>query len=182
MTNIGNKKMDDEQQSNWGINLLFLFVGSAMTLILTIATHLWLIPSQEKRLHRYEQIEQKVSKLYQPMMLATGYGNLSLASDIPFYKVLHILEDYGHLADQEVIDKFIEFLKLCRFADYDDLSSGTSLQNPIPEGIIKEILRRGDPPLKWTGNSLEEANKVDEEFHIILKKYYEQAYKNFKMS
>ena len=47
--------------------------------------------------------------------------------------------------------------------------------------IIKEIIRRGNPPLKWTASSLEEANKVDKEFHTLLKKYYEKAYKDFKM-
>lgn len=171
--------MDDKHQSNWKINLIFLFAGSIMTLILTIATHLWLIPYQEKRLHQYELIEQKVSKLYQPLMLATGYGNLSLASDIPFYKVLHILEEYGYLADQEVIDVYIEFLKLCRFANYDDLSKGTMLQKPIPEGVILEIIRRGDPPLKWTASSLKTANEVDKKFHVILKRYYKQAYNDF---
>ena len=174
--------MDDKHQSNWKINLLFLFIGSALAIIPDTANHLWLVPYQEKRLHRYEQIEQKVSKLYQPMLLATGYGNLSLTGDIPFYKVLHLFEDYGYLADHEVIDKFIEFLKLCRFANYDDLSNGTGIQKPIPEDIIKEIIRRGDPPLEWTASTLKEANKVDKEFNIVLKKYYEQAYKDFKMS
>jgi len=171
--------LTDKQIANWKINLLFVVAGVIPAFILNITTYLWLIPSKEKSLHQYELIEQKVSKLYQPMMLATGYGNLSLASDIPFHKVLHLLEDYGHLADREVMDKFIEFLKLCRFAGYDDLSSGTMLQKSIPESIIKGILRRGDPPLKWTSSSLKEAIKADEEFHIILKKFYEQAYNKF---
>lgn len=80
-----------------------MVTGTVIALVGTIIAHVWLIPAQEKKLHKYELAEQKVSKIYQPIMLSTGCGNLTLTSDITFRKARRILEQYGHLADQEVI-------------------------------------------------------------------------------
>ena len=174
--------MSNEQESNRGSSwqtLIMVVIGSVLTLILTVVTHLWLIPSQEKRMHRYELAEQKVSKLYQPILLSTGYGNLTLTSPGPFMEVKKTLKEYGHLADEEVIDKFIDFLKLCDFANYEDLTKGSSLQKPLPDDIILEIIRKGDPVLKWDSTSLANALKVEKEFYSVVRKYYKKAYEDF---
>ncbi len=96
---------------NFWPTLIAVLGGGLLPVVAAIATHLWLIPVQEKRLHKYEMAEQKVSKLYQPMLLATGYGSFSITSDIPFHKVWGILGQYGHLAEQEVMDEFLNILK-----------------------------------------------------------------------
>ena len=177
------EEQKSKSSSGWQ-NLLFIIAGSVLTLVGTVITHLWLIPAQEKSLHRYELLEQKVSKLYQPILLATGYGNLSLTSDITFHKVRHILEEYGHLADQEVMSKYIEFLKLCKFANYSDalISEGVpynGLEFPKPEELIIEAFKRGDLPLKWDSKKLNEALKVEKEFQEVLSQYYDKAYTEF---
>ena len=174
MENVQYPKWKDAWQT-----ILYVIIGSVLTLTMTILTHLWLIPAQEKRLHGYELAEQKVSKLYQPILLATAHGNSSITSPATFNKVWHILEEYGHLADPEFIDKFIEFFKLCKFAGYDDLSKGTMLQKPFPENIIIEIIKKGDQMLMWSASSLEDALKVEKGFHAVLLKYYERAKKEF---
>jgi len=183
------KEQKSKSSSGWQ-NLLFIIAGSVLTLVGTVITHLWLIPAQEKSLHRYELLEQKVSKLYQPILLATGYGNLSLTSDITFHKVRHILEEYGHLADQEVMNKYIQFLKLCKFGSYLEAIESQSfpiisqdIPKPkalsIPEELIIESFKRGDLPLKWDSEKLNEALKVEKEFQEVLSKYYDKAYNEF---
>lgn len=179
--------MASDQKSKIGSgwqNIFYIVIGSVLTLILTIVTHVWLIPAQEKSLHKYELAEQKVSKLYQPILLATGYGNLSLTSDITFHKVRRTLEEYGHLADQEVIYKFIQFLKLCKFGSYSDVKEldSTWAKGPalhMPDTLIIEAFKRGDLPLMWDHGKLNEALKVEKEFQEVLSNRYEKAYKEF---
>jgi hypothetical protein len=177
--------MANEQKSKNSSGLqsfLFIIAGSVLALIGTIITNLWLIPAQEKRIHKYELAEQKVSKLYQPILFSTGYGNVTMTSDIPFYKVKRILENYGYLADQEVIEKFLEFQKLCVFADYDELVERTDMKGIVrglPDSVLVEILKTGNMPLKWHTDSLESALKVEKEFQEVLSRYYKKAYDEF---
>jgi hypothetical protein len=164
---------------NWP-TLLSVIIGGVMTLIGSIVTQLYLVPMKEIKTHQYALVESKLSKLYQPLLLATGYGNFSITSDIPFWKVYSILENYGYLADADFMGKYVEFLKFCRFARYDDLKEGGLIQRPLPESIIVEIIKQGKPPLKWDADSLENALKIEKEFTSLLIKFHEKAFKDFK--
>jgi hypothetical protein len=160
---------------NFWPTLIAVLVGGLLPVVAATATHLLLIPAQEKRIHEYEMAEQKVSKLYQPMLLATGYGRFSIASDIPFYKVLGILEQFGHLADQEVMDKHLSFLEHCKFAGYDEIVRGLTPTKAPPEKLIIEVLKERKPPLKWTSDSLKVALEAEKEFLTSLKIHYQRA-------
>jgi len=102
-----------------------------------------------------------------------------MTSDLVFYKVQGIMDEYSHLADSEVVDKYIEFVSLCRFAGYEDLRTGSSIQKPFPNDLILEIVKQKNPPLKWTANSLEEAVRVEKDFNRILLKHYDRARHSF---
>lgn len=157
---------------------LYLIIGAMLTFGGTVFSELYLIPSKEMRVSLNKQREYRLSKLYQPLLLATKYGNFSMTSDLIFYEIDQIMKNYGYLADQEVIDKYIEFTKVCRFAGYEDLVRGVSFKPGLSENVILEIIKQRKPPLMWTANSLESAVKIEKEFHELLVKYYEKARKN----
>ena len=102
-----------------------------------------------------------------------------MTSDLVFYKVQDIMDEYGYLADPEVVDKHIEFVSLCKFAGYEDLRTGSLIQKPIPNEVVLEIVKQKRPPLKWTANSLEEAIRVEKEFNRILLKHYDGSRHSF---
>jgi len=179
---------DQSKKSNGGSAraLGLIATGSILTLILTIITHLWLIPSQEKRMHRYEMAEQKVSKFYQPILIATANGNLTITSDVVFHKVRRIMEEYSHLADKEVTDKFIAFYKLCEFADLKDMimqlteyMALSQRKRALPEVVLAEIIKNKELPLKWHVGNLENALEAEKAFQTVLKEYYQKAYEDF---
>jgi hypothetical protein len=173
--------------SAWS-TVLAIFLGGILTLSSTVITYLWLIPSQEKKIHQYELAEHKVSRLYQPILIATGYGNFSLTSDVTFHKVRRIMEEFSYLADKEVTDRYIDFLKHCQFMNMAEML-GTmpwSLdldwvpgKRQLPESVIAEFVRTTHLPLKWTGSKLEKALAVEKEFQKALLKYYAKAYREF---
>jgi hypothetical protein len=104
-----------------------------------------------------------------------------MTGEITFYKVQGIMNDHGYLADQEVMDKYIEFVGLCRFASYDDLKAGSLVQKPLPGDVIIEIVKQRRPPLKWDADSLEKAIQVEKDFNEVLLKHYKRARKTFSI-
>jgi hypothetical protein len=91
-------------------DLFLVLVGAIIALFGTVLTELWLIPVRQQKLHHQELLENRLSRLYTPLFLATGKGEFSMTGDIIFYKVREIMDQYGYLADQQVMDKYIEFL------------------------------------------------------------------------
>ena len=160
-------------------DLLLILVGAFTALFGTILTELWLIPVKQSKLHQYELIEKRMSMLYTPLIIATASGQLSMIGDLVFHKVYEIMEEHGYLADEEVMNKYLEFLGLCMFASYDDLKEGSVFSQPLPSDVIIEVVRQRKPPLKWSADSLEKAIKVEKEFIQLLLKYYEEARKTF---
>jgi len=77
------------------------------------------------------------------------------------------------------IKKYVAFCGLCRFADFNDLSSGTLFPKPISNEIIVEIVRQQKPPLKWSADSLKKALKAEKEFNEVLLQRYEKAREAF---
>lgn len=162
-------------------DLVLIFVGSIITLFGTVISELWLIPAKQHKLHQTELIENRLSKLYTPLIIATGKGQFSMTSDIVFYRVYEIMESYGYLADKEIVDKYIEFIDLCRFADYNELKEGASLPMPLSNDIIIEIIKQRKPPLKWTSESLRKALHAEKRFIRLLLKHYNEAQQSFSI-
>ena len=106
--------------------ILAVILGAIISLFGSMATQYWFIPMRMQKIHQQQLVEDRFSKLYAPFVLVTGKGNISLTSDIPFYKVKDIMEKYGYLADPEVIDKYVAFLSACKFATYQDLKNNFS--------------------------------------------------------
>ena len=163
----------------WVHDLILVLVGAAIALSSNVLNELWLIPRKQQKLHHQELLENRLSRLYTPLILATDKGQFSMTRDITFYKVREIMDQYGYLADQEVMNKYIEFFSLCRFASYDDLRGGSSLSKPLPNDVIIEIVKQGKPPLKWGADSLEKAIKLEKEFNQVLLKHYKRAREAF---
>jgi len=88
-----------------GYDLVLVLVGALTALVGTILTELWLIPAKQHRLHQAQLMEDRLSKLYTPLVLATGMGQFSITGDIVFFKVREIMTASGYLADDEVIKK-----------------------------------------------------------------------------
>ena len=158
---------------------LLIVLGAFIAFIGTVFTELWLGPAKQAKIHQHEIIEHRLSKLYAPLVLATGKGAFSMTSDLVFYKVQNIMDDYSYLADSEVVDKYIKFVSLCRFAGYEDLRTGTSIHKPLSSDVILEIVKQRKPPLKWTPSSLKEAIQMEKDFNIVLLKYYDSARKRY---
>jgi hypothetical protein len=163
-------------------DLILILMGAIIALLSTVLTELWLIPAKQEKLHHQELLENRLSRLYTPLILATGKGEFSMTGDIIFYKVREIMDQYGYLADQEVMDKYIEFFGLCRFASYDDLRRGSFLSKPLPNDVIVEIVKQGRPPLKWDADSLDKAIQVEKDFNQILLKHYKRARDTFLLA
>ncbi len=162
-------------------DLLLVLLGAIIALLSTVLTELWLIPTKQQKLHHQELLENRLSRLYTPLILATGKGQFSMTGDIVFYKVREIMDQYGYLGDQEVINKYIDFFALCRFANYDDLRRGSSLSKPLPDDVIIEIVKQRRPPLKWDEDSLKKATQVEKDFNQVLLKHYKRAREAFSM-
>ncbi|HDH99019.1 MAG TPA: hypothetical protein ENF70_07820 [Deltaproteobacteria bacterium] len=170
-----------KKASPW-LTVVYIIIGAAVSLTVTVLTQLYLIPSREIKLHMYQQKEHRVTRLYQPLLVSTGYGNFSMTAPGVFFKVNKIMESYGYLADQEVVEKYIEFLKLVRFVNYNDLREGNFIQKPASENLIIELIRQGVTPLEWTASSLEKALKVEKEFQNVVRKHYKEAVEDLKNS
>ena len=154
---------------------LTLLVGGCLPLVTLIIDRFWLTPKTVSIMHQRELLEYRVSRLYAPLVVVTAGGQFSMTSDLVFYKVLDIMSEYGYLADDEVMNKYIEFLTICRFASYHDLTQGSSLRGPLPREVVLEIIKQRRPPLKWTPSSLERAIRVEKEFYRLLFLYYRKA-------
>jgi len=89
------------------------------------------------------------------------------------------MDEYGYLADQEVMDKYLEFVGLFRFAGYEDLKAGSLTSRPLPDDIIMEIIKERKMPLMWDGDSLLKALQVEKDFMKLLLQHYERARKKF---
>jgi len=89
------------------------------------------------------------------------------------------MEEYGYLADDEMMNKYLEFVGLCRFTGYDDLKEGSPISKPLPIDVIIEVVRQRKPPLEWTADSLEKAIKVEKEFIELLLMDYDKSRKTF---
>ena len=120
-------------------DVLIILIGAGIALVGTILSELWLIPAKQNKIHAQQLIEYKLSKLYTPLIIATGKGQFSMTGDIIFYKVHEIMEEYGYLSDDEVINKYIEFFGLCRFAGFDELLEGSLFSEPLSRDVILEI-------------------------------------------
>jgi hypothetical protein len=135
--------------------------------------------SQQEKTHLRELLEDRLSKLYQPLMLATCNGKCSLVGDITFYKVYDIMEKHGYIAAPELMEKYLSFLSLCEFAGYEDLQRGSLVQGPPPPDVLLEIIRGKLFPLKYGSVLFKKMNAADKEFQAELKKCYEDAYEGF---
>lgn len=160
-------------------DLLLILVGAFTALFGTILTELWLIPAKQNKLHQNELIENRLSKLYAPLIIATANGQFSMTGDLVFYRVYEVMEEYGYLADDEMMNKYLEFVGLCRFTGYDDLKEGSPISKPLPIDVIIEVVRQRKPPLEWTADSLEKAIKVEKEFIELLLMDYDKSRKTF---
>ena len=62
------------------------------------------------------------------------------------------------------MDKFIQFLKLCKFGDFSDVKKWTltieGLKFPTPDDLIIEAFKRGDFPLMWDDKKLKKHLKL----------------------
>ena len=167
------------KNQSWISGLAPVLLGALIAYLGTITSELWLIPAKQEKIHRNEIAELKFSKLYAPLVLATGKGQFSMTGDMVFYKVHEIMEEYGHLADEELVTKYIEFLGLSKSASYDDLKSGSPIQMPLPDDVVIEIIKQRKAPLVWTPSRLEKALKVEQEFNAILLEKYSKAREAF---
>ena len=79
------------------------------------------------------------------------------------------------------MDKYLEFVGLCRFAGYDDLKDGSLISRPLPDNVIIEIIKQRKPPLKWDVDSQEKAIKMEKDFYQVLLKHYTGARKTFSI-
>jgi len=162
--------------------LLAAVVGAVVSLAISFATNLWIMPLRDKQQRKFQITEQRLSNLYQPIMIATANGNLSITSDIPFYKVYRVMEQYGYLAAPKLMNKYIEFLNSCRFASLTDILSKGHTDPQITPEVIKEIikLRPENPPLAWTASTLPEALEKQKEFISVFKEEYQKAFHDFE--
>jgi hypothetical protein len=94
------------------------------------------------------------------------------------------MDQYGHLAEPELMRKYIEFLKNCHFAGIEDMKYQESYKGKLPENLkdnlILELVRQGKAPLMWDADSLEQALKIEKEMTVILQKAYEKAWVEYK--
>jgi hypothetical protein len=60
-------------------------VGAIIALLSTMLTELWLTPAKQHKLHQQELMENRLSRLYSPLILATGKGQFSMTGDLIFY-------------------------------------------------------------------------------------------------
>jgi hypothetical protein len=159
-------------------------VGAVVSLAISFATNLWIMPLRDKQQRKFQITEQRLSNLYQPIIIATANGNFSLTSNIPFYKVYKVMEQYGYLSEPKLMAKYIEFLTMCRFASESDIFSQSGIGPEIPLDLLKELTRivaeKEKPPLKWTPSYLEEALEKEKEFIKIFKEEYQRAYREFE--
>ena len=81
----------------------FVLVGAITALFGTLLPELWFIPAKQHKLHQKQLMENRLSRLYTLLVLATGRGQFSMTGDIVFFKVQEIMEEHGYLADDEVI-------------------------------------------------------------------------------
>ena len=95
----------------------------AMSLAISYVTNVCIMPLRDKQQRKFQITEQRLSNLYQPIMIATANGNVTMTSDIPFWKVYRVMEQHGYLAEEKVMNKYIEFLGACHFASLGDILS-----------------------------------------------------------
>ena len=163
-------------------SLVGALVGAFVSLVVSFATNLWVMPKRDKQQRNFQITEQRLSLLYQPIMIATANGNFSMTSDIPFYKVYRVMEQYGYLANPKLMTKYVEFLSSCRFASLADILTQTYVDPKISSDVLKEILkiRPENPPLAWTASTLPEALEKQKEFISLFKEDYQKALRNFE--
>ena len=149
--------MEEKKKDGFYKTILLIVLGSVLTIAGSVVSELWLIPAKQEKLRRQEIAEMKFSRLYAPLILATGKGELSMASDLVFYRVQDIMERYGYLGSPELIDRYIQFVMDCQFASYEELRSGGLMTKPLPKEVIVEIVKQRKPPLAWSAGSLEDA-------------------------
>lgn len=162
--------------------IIAALVGAVVSMAVTFATNLWIMPLIGKQQRKFQIIEQRLSNLYQPIMIATANGNFSLTSDIPFYKVRRVMEQYGYLADSKLSAKYVEFLKSCRFASLTDLLYKTEIGSRLPTDALREVIKIGSEsaPFAWTASTLPEALAKEKEFVTLFKEEYQKALRDFE--
>jgi hypothetical protein len=165
--------------SSFWTPLIAVVVGGLVSIATTTILQLWVIPAKEWKGHLRDLQEQRLSKLYQPLIIATRDGEASIVSDVTFYRVYSIMNQYGYLAQPELMEKYLDFLRLCEFAGYEDLTAGSFLQRPPPDAVLLEIVKEKHFPLKYTADRLEKLNNRAGEFQSELKERYDEAYRGF---
>lgn len=157
-------------------------IGAFVSLGVSFSTNLWIMPKRDKQQRNFQITEQRLSLLYQPIMIATANGNFTMTSEIPFYKVYRVMEQYGYLADNKLMTKYIQFLGACRFANLSDIVSKTYVYPKISPDMLKEIIkmRPENPPFAWTASTLPEALTKEKEFIGIFKEDYQKALQDFE--
>ncbi|MCF8146400.1 MAG: hypothetical protein K9N21_21035 [Deltaproteobacteria bacterium] len=171
--------MKNERGRSFWTPLLAVILGGLVSIATTAILQLWLIPAKEWKGHIRELQEQRLSKLYQPLTIATLDGQATIVSDVTFYRVWSIMNEYGYLAHPELMEKYLAFLRLCEFAGYEDLKEGSFHQRPPPDELVLEIVKEKHFPLKYTAERLEKLNVSAKEFQSELKKRYREAYIDF---
>ena len=86
---------DEKKRSPAWSPLIYVLLGGAITLVGTVITELWLVPSREMRIQANKQREYRLTKLYNPLMILTAHGKRGIGTSAVFYKTHIIMLEYG---------------------------------------------------------------------------------------